>query len=832
MEKSKMSAPDFIPDSEFKPDAAVSSHGHSTPDFISDSDFVSDEDKYGGLSGNIKAGLAGLARGATLGASDVALTKSGLVKPETLKGLEEENPEASLAGEIGSVFVPGGVAGLIGKGGKAVASGVKALKIARLAEEGSAAAKILGAAGDIGATAAGSAVEGAIYGGIGSTLNEYALGDPGLNAEKIAAHFGNGAVFGGLLGGALGGAQVGIPEGVKAAKNAITGLHDLLLGTGENSGGLLGKVLPEGPFSEAFMNRATRLGVDEQKTLVNKVAGELNTANSNLQTEIKRLNKDIRPQETAALIGSANPELALSKAQELVAGIKSAAEAMRAEPELHSGTAARKLELFHEGLTKKITSESTAGQIFDSLRETKQGLQDIVFSKIPSAQEIGSINMINGIQKSINAVLHDSAIFGEAGSALAAHDSTLSKFYKFISPSKRSGTEFQKAFMTKVGDGPNTRWEFDSRKIERAFKTGETITGQKKLALLDEYHQLLKDLPDHIENTYKNVPNSKFDKQQLADILENAKNSSTESSKKYIDAIKNSKSGLGMGDYVAGALAVSHPIVGAAIKAYNVVTKPLQALHQLAEVERLVGKATNKIGLGAKAIFGPTMNTIGKTIPVLSRHSGEDRLEEHKKLVDKIAEFNGNPEKLIDSISENTEQLHSVAPDMAQGLQASSARAMHFLGSKIPGPPHTNPFSQPYEPSHAEISKFNRYHDIVEKPIRALDQVKLGTLTPETLETLTAVYPKLYDYMKQVVINEATNMLEKKKPIPYSTKQSISMFLQKPISMSLSPQVTMANQMAFAQAPQPNQGMPKPSLPGMREMTLGQRTSLNQREES
>ncbi len=55
------------------------------------------------------AGLAGAGRALTFGASDVALSKTGLVEPETLKKLEEYNPIESVGGEtaaiIGSLLV-------------------------------------------------------------------------------------------------------------------------------------------------------------------------------------------------------------------------------------------------------------------------------------------------------------------------------------------------------------------------------------------------------------------------------------------------------------------------------------------------------------------------------------------------------------------------------------------------------------------------------------------------------------------------------------------------------------------------------------------------------
>ena len=57
-----------------------------------------DAEKFGsGVTNPLAAAALGAARGLTLGASDIALSKTGLVEPETLKGLEKYQPAASMA---------------------------------------------------------------------------------------------------------------------------------------------------------------------------------------------------------------------------------------------------------------------------------------------------------------------------------------------------------------------------------------------------------------------------------------------------------------------------------------------------------------------------------------------------------------------------------------------------------------------------------------------------------------------------------------------------------------------------------------------------------------
>lgn len=789
-----------------------------------------------------EATLAGAARGVTLGVSDPAMIQMG-VKKQSLSDLEKYRPGWSMAGEAGGILgqtllMPEiGPAGAISKIGRGVTAGAEALGEGTLSgiEAGSRAAKVLNAAKEIGAHAAGSAVEGAIYSGVGNSISEAALGDPDLNGEKVLSNFGYGALLGGALGGALKGASIAIPEGLSLAKDGMVKLKNTLIGTGENDSGLIGKALPE-KISDALANRSINLDTNEKIKLIDDTTSDLNEVHKNIETTVKKLNSEIRPQETEALIDTANPTQVRYARQDVVNAMNDAVALMRKEPELYSANAARKLEIQRDGIVNGMKEDDTPSAIFKSMREVKQELQGLVFSKIPTSQEAESINLINGVSKKINGILKDPEVFGFAGSSLAAHDEMLSGYYKYISPNARKPTEFQKAFMAKTGQGPNTRWEFDPKKVERVLKTQETITGQQKVNLLNGYYDTLKTLPEHLENTYSNVPNENFDSEKLSKIIDNSQKSNTESAAKYLEAIHNSKKSLGMGDYLAAHIAMTHPIVGAAMEVYNIASKPIEHLNKLAEIERLVGKATNAVGRGAAAIFKPAIALGDVSRNAITKIALEDRIKNHKDLADKLAQFNNNPSSLTDTVASNTEALNGVAPNTSGAIQQATIRATQFLASKIPIPTETNQFSEPYEPSKSEMATFERYLNIADKPTLALEQVREGTLTPETIETLTAIYPKLYDHMKQAVVEEATKMINKKKPIPYSVKQSVSHFIGVPMDSTMTPQSIMANQATYAQNAQENAQNAAPqktkaSVVGMRKIDLSSRTSDGRNDE-
>ncbi len=198
------------------------------------------EEKYG--NSEFTAGAAGALRGATMGLSDPALTKSGLVNPGTLAGLQSANPASSIAGEVG-----GTIAGVLSPVGP-IAEASKAGQIAERA-----AVKMLGkGAVEAGLSksvarsiiekavpsAIGSAVEGSLFTS-GGLISESALGKADFNAENLAASAGVGALFGAGLGAAFSGLKELVPAATDLGKKII-GIDEHFADPSVNAKELLG----------------------------------------------------------------------------------------------------------------------------------------------------------------------------------------------------------------------------------------------------------------------------------------------------------------------------------------------------------------------------------------------------------------------------------------------------------------------------------------------------------------------------------------------------------------------------------------------------------------
>lgn len=201
--------------------ALQSGYSQATPEDLAQE---ASAEKYGDTSGQLKAAGLGALSAATFGLGTQALVRSKQITPEDYRGYQTENPVAyatgQVAGVVGSMFVPG--EGLVGLG-NAARTGVGAAVKGLLPEATGLGTKLLQR---VAPGAVGSAAEGALY-GAGELINDQALGDPDLNAEKVMSTLGYSAAMGGGVGAILGPIEAMIVS--KAPKTAsVVGPDDII----------------------------------------------------------------------------------------------------------------------------------------------------------------------------------------------------------------------------------------------------------------------------------------------------------------------------------------------------------------------------------------------------------------------------------------------------------------------------------------------------------------------------------------------------------------------------------------------------------------------------
>lgn len=167
--------------------------------------------------------------------------------------------------------------------------------------------------------------------------------------------------------------------------------------------------------------------------------------------------------------------------------------------------------------------------------------------------------------------------------------------------------------------------------------------------------------------------------------------------------------------------------------------------------------------------------------------SPKNRLEAYKNTAENINDLLVHSDKLLDKSVKAGQAISYAAPKTAEMVGQRTISALQFLQSKIPKRPYEALFpsgkEKPYEPSSMELAKFERYLQIVDNPMSALEELQSGTLTREHVEALQKVYPALYSHMQQQVLDQLQD--EDEGAIPYAKKVNLSMLLNIPGDASL-----------------------------------------------
>jgi hypothetical protein len=212
---------------ELDPQRAEEAIRSGGADVIDRGTLLADQERqvFGGGAGQTAAAAAGLARGATLGLSDVVAGAIDPTLPAGLRQLQEANPATSTATELG-----GNIASLLATGGGAGLGSLATRGAVKLgAIEGGLAARALAGA------AVGAAEMGAIE--AGRELSQATLQERETSAARVAEAFGHGALLGGAFGGALplaGAAFGGVASGARRAAGAVTERLGVKVAEGES----------------------------------------------------------------------------------------------------------------------------------------------------------------------------------------------------------------------------------------------------------------------------------------------------------------------------------------------------------------------------------------------------------------------------------------------------------------------------------------------------------------------------------------------------------------------------------------------------------------------
>lgn len=247
--------------------------------------------------------------------------------------------------------------------------------------------------------------------------------------------------------------------------------------------------------------------------------------------------------------------------------------------------------------------------------------------------------------------------------------------------------------------------------------------------------------------------------------------------------------------------------------------KPVDALGFKAAAELI-----NHTMSGEKAMVKASSNVfkIGSAKAALP-----DASQKERELLDKnLKKLQQNPESLM----QIGDKAAYYMPDHGIALTAFASNAAQYLNSQRPTTAAYAPLDTPVNPTPIQMAAYNNKLDIANNPLLVFDKIKNGTVTPDDIQALTAVYPALKTRMTSQLSSHMADAIAKKQTIPYKTRMGISLFTGQPMDSTMTPTAIMnaqtANLISSAHSPQQSHGSRsgRPSSPALQKISSSYRT--------
>lgn len=236
-------------------------------------------------------------------------------------------------------------------------------------------------------------------------------------------------------------------------------------------------------------------------------------------------------------------------------------------------------------------------------------------------------------------------------------------------------------------------------------------------------------------------------------------------------------------------------------------------------IQKMIEKTGNKIDEAAKSIYGGTFR--GGAITGASKAISGDYSERVKK----VKELSNDPNAMMNHFDKSTAAMQIAAPNITQSLNQTMVKGLSFLNSKIPQPSTHFVLSKEFKPSAAAQDKFNHYFNIVNAPLSAIQEIKDGNLTTETIEALGSAHPNLYKEMQKAVLSHFDQEAALK--LAYPAKLALFKFLGSPLDEHMQPESIIGYQASLSGPQLSQQGIQKDHVTqaGMKNVDLAKNSA-------
>lgn len=153
-------------------------------------------------------------------------------------------------------------------------------------------------------------------------------------------------------------------------------------------------------------------------------------------------------------------------------------------------------------------------------------------------------------------------------------------------------------------------------------------------------------------------------------------------------------------------------------------------------------------------------------------------------------------------VSSDGDSFSKVFPEQNMLLNTAKGRVSGYLNSIRPMPGSKLPFDRPVANAQAERN-YTKAIKLAIAPLRIIDKMNNGRLTPDDMRHFTAMYPEVHKYLSTQITKKITEAQLKGDMPPYRKRQSMSLFLGASLDTTFTPMAIQAAQMTFAPKQQP-----------------------------
>lgn len=737
---------------------------------------------YGDIGHQAAAGAAGLARGATLGLSDMVMTKSGLVDPNVLDGIRDANPVTSTLSELGGAIAPallGDEAGVaeapsyvakILKGvtapsrfvsgvGAQTAERVEGQLIKYLTERGVSKALVTAGETVAGGTAASlgkkmlargvagmaaGVVEGGIY-GTAQAIDEKMLGHPDTVGELLVAHLGPAAIAGGVLGGVFG-----------AGSSALDSMASIASEKLAEDGGLAEAIegFAQGRAVKGLGAVPSKMGKIEEKGMIEEVGRDLLAPNEALGGKTIIANSIPKTLE--------NIERVRESAGERIGGILK---------ELDATTTA-----------VPVSGPQIAARLRDEL------LQSIADQPGYTAER----KLIERYAKEFDAL--GSVALSKANQVKTRIQKQIEKLYgKEIDTPANT---FRKQIAGVVREEVDSAAETAARQAGRDDLAQQFMEAKRLYASMSEARTLAKSGVKRIEGNR------------------------TISLTDYLTGIAGSVAGLATGNVapmvMAGAGAVGNKLArehGNLVIAQlaNKAAKLRFLQTRLQSVADRISTGIDKFVSGKSANLGRQASTY-----LLSDLTGKrDRQEAAREFATKLHRYAGNPEQLSTNIAASLGGLEGVAPETSHAVAVKTAQVVTALQQFAPMPPPDallQPAAHEWKVGKWEAGQFAQMASAYLDPVSVIEEALSGRPDAKGIRIVKLMYPEMTNLIGAQVLE---GIASAKRRLSWKERAILATVFDVPVDPLMSPdgiRRAQAVHQASRQLPPQRGSMPKMEL--------------------